>query len=112
MRSIFYCLLIAFFAIQGSVTAQQQYPRQKDAAIIQAKTDSIQITVSDNRITIANAPIGSKLEIFSMDGKLVESKQVDLKSGANLIDVKLQKLQNYILKISDGTTTETFRISN
>ena len=80
------------------------------------KQFSIINPIKNNQLQIFSKNNGnaskSKLEIFSMDGKLVESKQVDLKSGANLIDVKLQKLQNYILKISDGTTTETFRISN
>ena len=98
MRSIFYCLLIAFFAIQGSVTAQQQYPRQKDAAIIQAKTDSIQITVSDNRITIANAPIGSKLEIFSVVG--IKVREIDMKQSSGEYMVNIAK-GYYIIRIEE-----------
>ena len=98
MRSIFYCLLIAFFAIQGSVTAQQQYPRQKDAAIIQAKTDSIQITVSDNRITIANAPIGSKLEIFNVVG--IKVREIDMKQSSGEYLVNIAK-GYYIIRIEE-----------
>lgn len=98
MRGIFYCLLITFFAIQGSVTAQQQYPKQKDAAIIQAKTDSILITVSDNRITIANAPIGSKLEIFSVVG--IKVREIDMKQSSGEYMVNIAK-GYYIIRIEE-----------
>ncbi|WP_317207311.1 peptidoglycan DD-metalloendopeptidase family protein [Epilithonimonas sp. JDS] len=54
----------------------------------------------------------TKMEIFSQDGKLIESKKIELKQGQNLIDVKLQKSQNYILKISDGTENEIFKVTN
>jgi len=90
--------LITFFAIQGSVTAQQQYPKQKDAAIIQAKTDSILITVSDNRITIANAPIGSKLEIFSVVG--IKVREIDMKQSSGEYLVNIAK-GYYIIRIEE-----------
>lgn len=98
MRVIFYCLLIAFFATQVSVIAQQQYPKQKDAAIIQAKTDSIQITVSNNRITIANAPIGSKLEIFSVVG--IKVREIDMKQSSGEYQVNIAK-GYYIIRIEE-----------
>ena len=98
MRSIFYCFFIAFLSVLGSATAQQQYPKQKDAAIIQAKTDSIQITVSDNRITIANAPIGSKLEIFSVVG--IKVREIDMKQSSGEYLVNIAK-GYYIIRIEE-----------
>lgn len=98
MRSIFYSLLIAFLAIQGSVIAQQQYPKQKDAAIIQTKTDSVQISVSDNHITIVNAPVGSKLEIFSVVG--IKVREIEMKQSSGEYTVNIAK-GYYIIRIEE-----------
>lgn len=71
--------------------------------------------IKNNQLQIVSNTMNSsksKIEIFSLDGKLIDSKMVELKSGSNLIDVKLQKSQNYILKISDETRNEIFKITN
>lgn len=54
----------------------------------------------------------TRMEIFSLDGKLIQSRKIELKSGANTIDVSLQISQNYILKISDGKISESLKIYN
>ncbi|OCW92829.1 hypothetical protein A9168_14310 [Macellibacteroides sp. HH-ZS] len=71
----------------GSATAQQQYPKQKDAAIIQLKQDSIQITVTDNRISVVNAPVGSKLEIFSVVGLKVREIEMKQPTGEYIVNI-------------------------
>ncbi len=98
MRSIFYCFFIAFISLQGSATAQQQYPKQKDAAIMQLKQDSIQITVTDNRISVVNAPVGSKLEIFSVVGLKVREIEMKQPSGEYLVNISKGY---YIIRIEE-----------
>lgn len=98
MRSIFYCFFIAFISLLGSATAQQQYPKQKDAAIMQLKQDSIQITVTDNRISVVNAPVGSKLEIFSVVGLKV--REIEMKQASGEYVVNISK-GYYIIRIEE-----------
>ncbi len=81
-----------------------------------SKQFSVVNPVKNNQLQImnkANLPsYNTIMEIFSMDGKLLESRKIYLKSGANPIDVQLQKSQNYILRISNGTINESFKITN
>lgn len=81
-----------------------------------SKLFSVANPVKNNQLQIISknnlASDKTTLEIYSLDGKRVESKRVELKSGVNLIQVNLQKYQNYILKISNGTFNEVFKIRN
>ena len=98
MRSLLFSLLIAFLTILSSATAQQQSPKQKDIAIIRSASDTIKISVSDNRITIGNAPIGSKLEIFSIVG--IKVREIEMKQPSGEYTVNIAK-GYYIIRIED-----------
>jgi len=50
-------------------------------------TDSIEIIVADNRIIINNAPIGSKLQIYSVVGVKVKEIEIKQPSGEYLLNI-------------------------
>ena len=54
---------------------------------MQLKQDSIQITVTDNRISVVNAPVGSKLEIFSVVGLKVREIEMKQPTGEYIVNI-------------------------
>ncbi len=86
------------------------------ADIKSSKILSVLNPVKNNQLQIISkndfANGTTKMEIFSMDGKLILTRQIKIKSGVNIIDVNLQKEQLYIVKISDESISESFKINN
>ena len=83
---IFCCAL--FFA-QQNLSAQT--PRQ-NGTLIEPKpkieaADSFEIYASDNRITVKNAPVGKKMELYSVLGLKVKEYDIKLKNQEFVVDI-------------------------
>jgi len=64
----------------------------------QEQPASVDITVVDNRIKVENAPIGSKLEIYSVVG--IKVKEFDVKHSSGEYVVNIAK-GYYIIRIGE-----------
>ena len=67
-------------------------------AIKQAEPDSIEISAYDNKVVVKNAPIGSKLEIYSVVG--IRVKEIELKQPDGEYTVNIAK-GYYIVRIGE-----------
>lgn len=69
-------------------------------SILQSNTDKdvIRITAYENKIVVENAPIGSKLEIYSVVG--IRVKEIILKQSSGEYQVDIAK-GYYIVRIGD-----------
>lgn len=74
---------------------------------MQLKQDSIQITVTDNRISVVNAPVGSKLEIFSVVGLKVREIEMKQPSGEYLVNISKGY---YIIRIEEIRSESSHQI--
>lgn len=101
MRTLLTILLLACFGIcdQLTVTAQRAdtivYAPQ---SIQSTKPDSIEISAYDNKIVVKNAPVGSKLEIYSVVG--IRVKEIKMKQPAGEYTVDIAK-GYYIVRIGE-----------
>lgn len=98
MRLLFFIILLTgFYAVHPfSVRAQQTVTTAH--AIKQAKPDSIEISAYDNKIVVKNAPIGSKLEIYSVVG--IRVKEIEMKQPDGEYTVNIAK-GYYIIRIGE-----------
>ena len=64
----------------------------------QTDPEAIEITSSENRIQVANAPIGSKLEIYSVVG--IKVKEIEIKQPTAEYTLSIAK-GYYIIRIAD-----------
>ena len=60
--------------------------------------DSVEISAYDNKIVVENAPVGSKLEIYSVVGIRVKEIQMKQPSGEYAVDIAKGY---YIVRIGD-----------
>ncbi|MEG1543587.1 MAG: T9SS type A sorting domain-containing protein [Tannerellaceae bacterium] len=67
-------------------------------AIVLPESDPIEITASDNRIRVINAPIGSVLEIYSVVGIKVKEIEIKQPNGEYLVSIAKGY---YIIRIGD-----------
>ncbi len=69
MRKIIFISVVFLFSISSfSLTAQEV----KSKLVVEQEKPSIEIIVNGNRITVQNATVGQKLEIFSVVGLKVD----------------------------------------
>ncbi len=84
-------LIIAFALCIGTgsmIFAQEAKTNQPTPVVKQQDADNqLEISVADNRIKVTNAPVGSKLEIFSLVGipvKIIEMKEASGEYALNI----------------------------
>lgn len=100
MRLLFSIILLAgiYAGIPLAVNAQQQVVTTSHA-ITQAEPDSIQISAYENKIVVKNAPVGDKLEIYSVVG--IRVKEIELKQPDGEYTVNIAK-GYYIVRIGEA----------
>ena len=70
---------MVFFSLQSVAYAQQNV---KAKPVVVADTSAIEITIIEsNRISVKNAPIGKKLEVYSIVGNKVKEFEMKTSSG-------------------------------
>lgn len=96
------CIVLACTFWAGlSVNAYADKPKVNtyaSATIPQEDPESIEITASENRIKVTNAPVGSKLEIYSVVG--IKVKEIVMKQPSGEYTVNIAK-GYYIIRIGD-----------
>lgn len=96
------CIVLACaFWVGLSVDAQANKPEVNiyaSAIISQEDPESVEITASENRIKVTNAPVGSKLEIYSVVG--IKVKEIVMKQPSGEYTVNIAK-GYYIIRIGD-----------
>ena len=98
MRSLFIILIALTAGINYSFSIERE---KAGAAVYSHKQEQpapVEITVTDNRIKVENAPIGSKLEIYSVVG--IKVKEFDLKQSSGEYVVNIAK-GYYIIRIGE-----------
>lgn len=99
MKTVIIIFLIAVCGfIHPSVTYAQEATNTKTHASKQNEPDPIEITASENRIKVTNAPLGSKLEIYSVVG--IKVKEIEMKQASGEYPVNIAK-GYYIIRIGD-----------
>ena len=89
-------LAMVFISLQLSVYAQQDV---KDKVIIESERPSVEITLLDsNLLVVKNAPVGKKIEIYSIVGNKV--KEIEIKSSTGEYSLNLPK-SIYIIKLGE-----------
>lgn len=96
------CIVLACAFWAGlSVDAHANKPEVStyaSAIISQEEPESVEITASENRIKVTNAPVGSKLEIYSVVG--IKVKEIVMKQPSGEYTVNIAK-GYYIIRIGD-----------
>ena len=81
------------------VYATSRSPEVKAHVVIQkTEPEGIEITSSENRIQVSNAPVGSKLEIYSVVG--IKVKEIEIKQPTAEYTLNIAK-GYYIIRIAD-----------
>jgi len=90
MRAVLTILFLLVLQVGVSVSAQEKKPEKIVSAVKAEEPNPIEISVNENRITVANVPVGSKLEIYSVVG--IKVKEIEMKQPAG----------EYLLNIAKG----------
>lgn len=101
MKVIVSILLVLALWAGLSVDANAGKPNAKVYTLASAKwedPEAIEISASDNRIKVTNAPVGSKLEIYSVVG--IKVKEIEMKQPSGEYIVNIAK-GYYIIRIGD-----------
>lgn len=98
MRILFSIILLISAYVGFPFIASAQQTVQATHAIKQTEPDSIEISAYDNKIVVKNAPIGSKLEIYSVVG--IRVKEIELKQPDGEYTVNIAK-GYYIVRIGE-----------
>lgn len=89
-------------ALMGSLSLSAQTGSDKFGMhLLQQETvttSAVTISASENRIIVANAPVGSKLEIYSVVG--IKVKEIDMKTPSGEYVVNIAK-GYYIIRIGE-----------
>lgn len=98
MKAI-YILLVMLAASAGySVSAGAAKSEATSYFVKADNPDPIEITAYENRIKVENAPVGSRLEIYSVVGIKVKEIEIKQPSGEYLVDIAKGY---YIIRIGD-----------
>lgn len=81
-----------------SVYAQAEKSNVTAYAAKPGDPKDVEITAFENRIQVSNAPVGSKLEIYSVVG--IKVKEIDMKQPSGEYIVNIAK-GYYIIRIGD-----------
>ena len=99
MRILFSIILLISVYVGNSLTVNaQQAADSTRVAKQQNKPDAVEISAYDNKIVVKNAPIGSKLEIYSVVG--IRVKEFEMKQPDGEYTVNIAK-GYYIIRIGD-----------
>jgi hypothetical protein len=97
-KTLLFIMMSLFFSLQSGVYAQQDAKQKKN--VVEADKNAIDITLIDsNRISVKNAPIGKKLEVYSIVGNKVKEFEMKTSSGEYTLNLPRSV---YIIKL-DGT---------
>ena len=76
---------MVFFSLQSAVYSQQEV---KQKPVVVADTSAIEISLVENRLLIVkNAPIGKKLEVYSIVGNKVKEFEMKTSSGEYILNL-------------------------
>ena len=100
-KGLFSLLLFLGVCFHAIVLAQETKPKQISDVIDRSNT-AIEMTIVGNKIFTENAPIGKKIEIFSVVGLKVSEIEIKTPSGEYILSVPKGY---YILKINDANNT-------
>ena len=105
MRILFSIILLISVYVGNSLTVKAQQAADSTRVVAtappvttQVKPDSVSISAYDNKIVVKNAPIGSKLEIYSVVG--IRVKEFEMKQPDGEYTVNIAK-GYYIIRIGD-----------
>lgn len=98
MKVLSIILLIVASMASHSVYAQAEKSNATVYAVKQNNPEDVEITAFENRIKVSNAPIGSKLEIYSVVG--IKVKEIEMKQPSGEYVVNIAK-GYYIIRIGD-----------
>ena len=89
MKAFFYIFMV--FALSAGVGLGSAYARQTNRMAYTAKKTSekpsVEVVAVDNRIKVTNAPVGSKLEIYSVVGIKVVEIEITQSSGEYTVNI-------------------------
>lgn len=95
-KGLFFVIAVLLFSLQPVVYAQQDV---KQKVVAGADSSALDISLMDsNRLKVKNAPIGKKLEVYSIVGNKV--KEFEIKSSYGEYPLNLPR-SVYIVKL-DG----------
>ncbi|MDH6303364.1 flagellar basal body-associated protein FliL [Parabacteroides sp. PF5-5] len=98
MRLILSFFLVILLSGSGLFAVHAQQTNTSAAVKQQPEVPPVEVYAIDNRIKVSNAPVGSKLEIYSVVGiKVVE---IELKQPSGEYTVNIAK-GYYIIRIGD-----------
>ncbi|OAV69010.1 hypothetical protein Barb4_01878 [Bacteroidales bacterium Barb4] len=99
MRIILSILFLFSFQAVSLLSAQEKESgRVRQQVVKQNTTPSVGITSSGNRVIVSNAPVGSKLEIYSVVGVKVQERE--MKQAFGEYEMNIAK-GYYIIRIGD-----------
>lgn len=87
MRTLFSIFLLISVYVGTPFIADAQQTDTTTHVVKQAKPDSIEISAYDNKIVVKNAPVGSKLEIYSVVGIRVKEIKMKEPNGEYTVDI-------------------------
>ena len=95
--------LLAYMCFQTAVFAQQDTKKP----VSNDPDRAVEMTVVGNKIYVENAPVGKRIEVFSVVGLKVADFEIKTPSGEHLLSVPKGY---YILRISDTETIKKVAI--
>lgn len=98
MRILFVVILLISVYVGNSLTVNAQQAADSTRVATMAKPDSVEISAYDNKIVVKNAPVGSKLEIYSVVG--IRVKEFEMKQPDGEYTVNIAK-GYYIIRIGE-----------
>lgn len=99
MRILLSIILLISVYVGNSLTVNAQQAADSTRVAKQLnKPDSVEISAYDNKIVVKNAPVGNKLEIYSVVG--IRVKEFEIKQPDGEYAVNLAK-GYYIIRIGD-----------
>lgn len=98
MRTLFSIILLISVYVGKPLAVSAQQAGVTTHAVSVAKPDSIEISAYENKIVVKNAPVGSKLEIYSVVG--IRVKEIEMKQPDGEYTVNIAK-GYYIIRIGE-----------
>lgn len=95
-KRLFSTFVITFLVLSLSVFARQE---RKGRVIVEPERPAVEITLLDsNVLVVKNAPIGKKIEVYSIVGN--KMKEIEIKSSYGEYSLDLPK-SIYIIKLGE-----------
>ena len=91
-------LALALLASHPVYATSRESEAKVHVVLQQTDPEGVTITSSENRIQVANAPIGSKLEIYSVVG--IKVKEIEIKQSTAEYTLNIAK-GYYIIRIGE-----------